>query len=67
VEFAWRLLDEHQVVVMPGESFGSRGAGHVRLALTVDVPVMVEACTRIRAFAESLATTNPSLTTEGSL
>jgi len=65
-EFAWRLLDEQQVVVMPGESFGSRGAGHVRLALTVDVDVMVEACRKIRALAESLASSNPSLTAERS-
>jgi len=38
----------------------------VRLALTVDVDVMVEACRKIRALAESLASSNPSLTTERS-
>ncbi len=54
-QFAWRLLDEHGVVVMPGESFGARGAGHVRLALTVEADVMVEACGRIRSLAEELA------------
>ena len=52
LEFAWKLLDEHGVVVMPGESFGSRGAGHIRLALTVDSDVMGEACHRIRELAE---------------
>lgn len=54
LDFAWRLLDQCGVVVMPGESFGSRGAGHVRLALTVDADVMVEACRRIRELAEQL-------------
>jgi arginine:pyruvate transaminase len=53
-QFAWRLLDEFGVVVMPGESFGPGGAGHVRLALTVDADVMAEACHRIRALAEQL-------------
>jgi arginine:pyruvate transaminase len=54
-QFAWRLLDEHDVVVMPGESFGAGGAGHVRLALTVEGDVMAEACGRIRRLAEQLA------------
>jgi len=54
LEFAWRLLDECGVVVMPGESFGSRGAGHLRLALTVEADVMSEACRRIRELAEQL-------------
>jgi aspartate/methionine/tyrosine aminotransferase len=40
---------------MPGESFGSRGTGHVRLALTVEADVMAEACRRIRELAEQLA------------
>jgi arginine:pyruvate transaminase len=53
-QFAWRLLDEHHVVVMPGESFGSRGAGHVRIALTADAAVLRSACTILRGLAESL-------------
>lgn len=52
-QFAWRLLDEQGVVVMPGESFGPGGAGHIRLALTVDVEVMTEASRRIRSLAEA--------------
>jgi arginine:pyruvate transaminase len=52
--FAWKLLEEHDVVVMPGESFGSRGAGHIRIALTVDRDVMADACHRIRTLAEAL-------------
>jgi arginine:pyruvate transaminase len=56
-DFAWRLLEEQAVVTMPGESFGTRGAGHVRLALTVEADVMVEACRRIRELAEHLVDT----------
>jgi arginine:pyruvate transaminase len=52
-QFAWKLLDEQGVVVMPGESFGPGGAGHIRLALTVDVEVMTEASRRIRSLAEA--------------
>ncbi len=54
-EFAWRLLEEQGVVVMPGESFGPGGAGHVRVALTVGADVITEACARIVALADSLA------------
>jgi len=35
-DFAHRLLDDHRIAVMPGESFGSAAAGHLRIALTVD-------------------------------
>ncbi len=54
VEFAWRLLNEKQVVVMPGESFGAGGAGHIRVALTVDCATIEEACVRIADLATSL-------------
>ncbi|MEM7596704.1 MAG: aminotransferase class I/II-fold pyridoxal phosphate-dependent enzyme [Pseudomonadota bacterium] len=36
LDFAMRLLEEHHVAVMPGESFGQAAAGHVRVGLTVD-------------------------------
>ena len=65
LDFAWRLLDECGVVVMPGESFGARGAGHVRLALTVEADVMAEACRRIRELAEQLAAEHRADTQEG--
>ncbi len=53
-QFAWKLLEECGVVVMPGESFGSGGAGHIRIALTVEADVMADACHRIRDLAERL-------------
>ena len=54
-EFAWKLINEHDIVVMPGESFGKGGAGHIRLALTNDAAVLREAGSRIRAAAEAVA------------
>lgn len=31
--FAWRLLEEENLVSIPGESFGAEGTGHLRVAL----------------------------------
>jgi arginine:pyruvate transaminase len=52
--FARKLLAEQNVVTMPGESFGDGGAGHLRVALTVDEATMTEAARRIVAVASSL-------------
>jgi arginine:pyruvate transaminase len=53
-DFAWMLLNDHDIVVMPGESFGTGGAGHIRLALTNDVEILREAGARIRVVAEAV-------------
>jgi arginine:pyruvate transaminase len=53
-EFAMRLLDEENVVTMPGESFGVGGAGHLRVALTVDDEQMAEASRRIARLADRI-------------
>ena len=53
-EFAWQLLNQHNVSVMPGESFGNGGAGHIRIALTVESEILRDACARIRSLAEKL-------------
>jgi arginine:pyruvate transaminase len=50
--FAWRLLEEENVVTMPGESFGAGGTGHLRVALTVDEAQIAEAARRIARLAE---------------
>ena len=52
--FAARLLDEENVVTMPGESFGEGGAGHLRVALTVGEDDLAEAATRIVRLARRL-------------
>jgi arginine:pyruvate transaminase len=50
--FARQLMLEEGVVTMPGESFGLGGAGHLRVALTVDEATMAEAGKRIAALAD---------------
>lgn len=55
VGFAHRLLQEEEIAVMPGESFGDAAAGHVRIALTVPDETLDDAMRRIVALAERLA------------
>ena len=43
---------------MPGESFGNGGAGHIRIALTVDSEILRDACTKIRKLAEKICADN---------
>jgi arginine:pyruvate transaminase len=54
-DFAEALLDAHHIAVMPGESFGSSAAGHLRVALTVEDDRLVEALRTLCAFAEAHA------------
>lgn len=53
-EFARKLLAQENVVTMPGESFGAGGAGHLRVALTVDEAQIKEACKRMARLAATL-------------
>jgi arginine:pyruvate transaminase len=53
--FALQLLDEERIAVLPGESFGSAGAGHVRLAMTVADEVYEDALRRVLDLAARLA------------
>ncbi len=50
-DFAWALLQEELVAVMPGSSFGEGAAGFIRLSLTVPDDHIDEACRRITALA----------------
>jgi arginine:pyruvate transaminase len=45
--FAWRLLDEEGVAVMPGSSFGDQASGHVRVSLSAEEAVLREAAERM--------------------
>ncbi|WP_298857120.1 pyridoxal phosphate-dependent aminotransferase [uncultured Sulfitobacter sp.] len=54
--FANALLDTHQIAVMPGESFGSAAAGHIRVAMTVDDTAFEAALNALCSFAQTLAT-----------
>lgn len=48
--FAFDLLDQEQVVVVPGSAFGPSGTGFVRLACTVGMERLAEAMDRIERF-----------------
>jgi arginine:pyruvate transaminase len=53
--FAARLLDAERIAVMPGESFGSAAAGHLRVALTIPDDAFEAAFARLLAFAGRIA------------
>lgn len=53
-DFARSLLEKERIAVMPGESFGSAAAGHIRIAMTIADADFAEAMARLRAFAERL-------------
>ncbi|MDT8344416.1 MAG: pyridoxal phosphate-dependent aminotransferase, partial [Thermohalobaculum sp.] len=55
LDFAHRLLAARHVAVMPGESFGTAAAGHLRVALTRPEAELREALARLTAFADGLA------------
>ena len=50
-DFAWALLREELVAVMPGSSFGEQAADYIRLSLTVPDAHIDEACRRIAALS----------------
>jgi len=50
-DFAWALLNEEAVAVMPGSSFGEEARNFIRLSLTVLDGDIDEACRRITALA----------------
>lgn len=49
-EFAMRLLDEQEVAVVPGDAFGSSGAGFVRVSYATAYEKLEEALNRIESF-----------------
>ena len=49
-EFCERLLREERVIVVPGNAFGERGAGHVRACYAASMEKIEEACDRIERF-----------------
>lgn len=53
-EFGHKLLDEKQIAVMPGESFGSSAAGHIRIAMTIKDEAFAQAIKTLCQFASEL-------------
>ena len=54
-DFALALLEQEHIAVMPGESFGTAAAGHVRVAMTIADADYVAALERLIRFASQLA------------
>ncbi len=54
-DFAQMLFDQAGIVVLAGDAFGQRAAGHLRIGLVLDAAVLQAACEKIRALAERLA------------
>ena len=54
-EFANELLDAHQIATMPGESFGTAAAGHIRVAMTIDDNSYTKALQTLLDFAKDKA------------
>ncbi len=51
-DFAWKLLREHNVAVMPGDSFGQQATDYIRISLTVPDKDLIQACDRIAKFVK---------------
>lgn len=54
IEFADQLLDTHKIAVMPGETFGTSTAGHIRVALTIPDDDFANALRTLIGFAKTL-------------
>ena len=54
-DFANALLDTHHIAVMPGESFGSAAAGHIRVAMTIEDQAFQTALETLCTFAQGLS------------
>lgn len=53
-DFADKLLEEKQVVVVPGTAFGEGGEGYIRLSYATDMDNIVKGLGLIKEFAEEL-------------
>jgi aspartate aminotransferase len=54
-QLALDLLRQQQVVVTPGDAFGSLGAGHFRISYAVDEETLRVGMARVKSFFEGLA------------
>lgn len=53
-EFAYGLLEQQRVAVVPGSAFGPDGAGFVRASFATGYEQLIEACDRIERYVQSL-------------
>jgi arginine:pyruvate transaminase len=52
IEFAWKLLEEQGLALLPGEGFGRQLAGHLRLSYGASDEDLTEAARRLSAFVQ---------------
>jgi LL-diaminopimelate aminotransferase len=50
-QFAARLLEEKDIVVTPGSSYGKYGEGYIRLSLTTPDAQVEKGCRRLEAWS----------------
>jgi len=53
--FAWRLLEEEAMAVMPGESYGPAATGHVRVSLCLPEEKLKDAAARLKRLSQRYA------------
>jgi aminotransferase len=51
-DFAYGLLEQHKVAVVPGTAFGPDGTGFVRASFASSYENLIEACDRIERFVQ---------------
>ncbi len=51
-DFAFELIEKAGVAVVPGDAFGKKGEGYVRMALVQPPEKLAEAADRIRTFLQ---------------
>jgi arginine:pyruvate transaminase len=52
IDFAWKLLEEQRLALLPGEGFGRQLAGHLRLSYGASDEDLTEAARRLSAFVQ---------------
>ena len=53
-EFAYKLLEEKHIAVVPGNAFNRAGEGYIRIACTLSTEKLVDAAKEIVSFVDSL-------------
>jgi len=54
VDFCSKLMEAENVMVRPGDGYGVKGKGHVRIALVTPMDALVEAMDKIERFVKKL-------------
>lgn len=53
--FAYKLLEEEHVAVVPGGAYGDSCKNYIRIAFTLEIPRIIEGFGRIRRFVERIS------------